>query len=169
MASSSHRPRKKRKLLPSFPPNNNLGDKSPAFPLVAFLWSARWATSPWVMLPLILIFVGLFRCAAGLWGFSGMATLHGLLVNPRRIVSNFQCKTSFHTIRRGLEIVSIYQCKALFHDTGGLLDEPLLSRSRICSHGMLADLRRTFQIYNARLPSITYWRPPMLHCSLHAK
>lgn len=80
---SSHRPRKKRKLIPSFedPQSANLvvvDTKSnavkPAFPLVAFLWPAR-GTSQWVVLPLILMIVGLFRWCAGLWGYSGMSTV----------------------------------------------------------------------------------------------
>ena len=79
--SSSHRPRKKRKLIPSFEDSSSANlvvteDKSnalkPAFPLVAFLWPARGVTSQWVVLPLILMIVGLFRWCAGLWGYSGM-------------------------------------------------------------------------------------------------
>ena len=44
----------------------------PAFPLAAFLWPARGTVSQWELLPLILMAVGLFRWAAGLWGYSGM-------------------------------------------------------------------------------------------------
>lgn len=42
----------------------------PKYPLAAFLWSARGA-SIWTVLPVILMVVGLFRWAAGLWGYSG--------------------------------------------------------------------------------------------------
>ena len=45
--------------------------QSPAFPLVAFFWPARKSTSQWVILPLVLMIVGLFRWCAGLWGYSG--------------------------------------------------------------------------------------------------
>ena len=47
------------------------GPQSPAFPLVAFFWPARKGTSQWVILPLVLMVVGLFRWCAGLWGYSG--------------------------------------------------------------------------------------------------
>ncbi|KAK1781913.1 ALG6, ALG8 glycosyltransferase family-domain-containing protein [Copromyces sp. CBS 386.78] len=43
----------------------------PSFPLAAFLWPARSSVSQWELLPLILMVVGLFRWAAGLWGYSG--------------------------------------------------------------------------------------------------
>jgi alpha-1,3-glucosyltransferase len=45
----------------------------PAYPLAALLWSARGKgpVSQWESLPLILMAVGLFRWAAGLWGYSG--------------------------------------------------------------------------------------------------
>lgn len=74
---SSHRPRKKRKATPSSAGPNHLvlakgSDKrSPAFPLASFLWSARAGVSQWLVLPLILMAVGLFRWAIGLWGYSG--------------------------------------------------------------------------------------------------
>lgn len=45
--------------------------RAPSFPLAAFLWPARGSVSPWEGLPLILMVVGLFRWAAGLWGYSG--------------------------------------------------------------------------------------------------
>lgn len=75
---SSHRPRKKRKVAISPGSNNNLildlgeGKQSPAFPLVSFLWAARAGVSQWLILPLVLMAVGLFRWAVSLWGYSGM-------------------------------------------------------------------------------------------------
>lgn len=45
--------------------------RTPSFPLSAFLWPARGSVSQWEVLPLILMVVGLFRWAAGLWGYSG--------------------------------------------------------------------------------------------------
>ena len=52
-------------------PEKKAGAQSPAFPLVAFFWPARKNTSQWVILPLVLMVVGLFRWCAGLWGYSG--------------------------------------------------------------------------------------------------
>lgn len=49
--------------------------KVPVFPLAAFLWPARGSVSQWEVLPLILMAVGLFRWAAGLWGYSGKCAL----------------------------------------------------------------------------------------------
>ncbi|CAK44533.1 ALG6, ALG8 glycosyltransferase [Aspergillus niger ATCC 13496] len=82
---SSYRPRKKRKLPSSFAGSNNSlivdvgGKASPAFPLVSFLWSARAGVSQWLVLPLILMAVGLFRWAVSLWGYSGFGVppMHG--------------------------------------------------------------------------------------------
>lgn len=45
--------------------------RTPSFPLSAFLWPVRGSVSQWEVLPLILMVVGLFRWAAGLWGYSG--------------------------------------------------------------------------------------------------
>ncbi|GFP59514.1 probable dolichyl pyrophosphate Man9GlcNAc2 alpha-1,3-glucosyltransferase [Trichoderma asperellum] len=45
--------------------------RTPSFPLAAFLWPARTSLSQWEVLPLVLMVVGLFRWAAGLWGYSG--------------------------------------------------------------------------------------------------
>ncbi|PWY92797.1 ALG6, ALG8 glycosyltransferase [Aspergillus heteromorphus CBS 117.55] len=82
---SSYRPRKKRKFPSSFTGSNNSlivetdGKASPAFPLVSFLWSARAGVSQWLVLPLILMAVGLFRWAVSLWGYSGFQVppMHG--------------------------------------------------------------------------------------------
>ena len=45
--------------------------QTPGFPLVAFFWPTRENTSQWVILPLVLMIVGLFRWCTGLWGYSG--------------------------------------------------------------------------------------------------
>lgn len=44
---------------------------APVFPLGAFLWAARSSVTQWEVLPLILMVAGMFRWAAGLWGYSG--------------------------------------------------------------------------------------------------
>ena len=77
---SPHKPRRKAKKggnsnaseVSSVAPSTKrapLGNR-PAYPLAAFLWPAR-NVSQWEILPLILMAVGLFRWAAGLWGYSG--------------------------------------------------------------------------------------------------
>lgn len=74
---SPHKPRRKAKQAVSSISNiHNVGtvetmSRAPAFPLAAFLWPARGTVSQWELLPLILMAVGLFRWAAGLWGYSG--------------------------------------------------------------------------------------------------
>ncbi|OAP57132.1 hypothetical protein AYL99_07869 [Fonsecaea erecta] len=88
--SHSHRPRKKRKQPPALIRSNTVTDIvkidpddecaiTPEFPLVAFLWPARGTTSQWILLPLILMIVGLFRWSVGLWDYSGYRTppMHG--------------------------------------------------------------------------------------------
>ena len=78
---NSRRPRKKGKFTTPPGSNNNLildigqGKQTPAFPLVSFLWAARAGVSQWLILPLTLIVVGLFRWAVSLWGYSGKRTL----------------------------------------------------------------------------------------------
>lgn len=80
---SSHRPRKKRKLLANSYPSSsfdlvidaNTSNPRPAFPLVAFLWPARGGVSQWLILPLVLMVVGLFRWATSLWGYSGACAI----------------------------------------------------------------------------------------------
>lgn len=78
-SSNSHRPRKKRKQIVR---SNTITDIvkidseddeaiTPEFPLVAFLWPARGTTSQWILLPLVLMIVGIFRWSVGLWGYSG--------------------------------------------------------------------------------------------------
>src|SRR5271170_5700899 len=78
---SPHKPRRKVKkggsdisTAPSERPSRSSppGHK-PTYPLTAFLWPARGSISQWEVLPLTLMAVGLFRWAAGLWGYSGKA------------------------------------------------------------------------------------------------
>ncbi|KAF2750778.1 glycosyltransferase family 57 protein [Sporormia fimetaria CBS 119925] len=59
--------------------------RKPAFPLVAFLWPAKGTVSQWVMVPLVLMAVGLFRWSTGLWGYSGYQSppMHGDLEAQR--------------------------------------------------------------------------------------
>lgn len=45
--------------------------RAPAFPLAAFMWPARSSSSQWEVVPLVLMVAGLFRWAAGFWGYSG--------------------------------------------------------------------------------------------------
>ena len=52
-------------------PDSKASAQTPAFPLVAFFWPARNNTSQWVILPVVLMIVGLFRWCTGLWGYSG--------------------------------------------------------------------------------------------------
>ena len=86
-ASSSHRPRKKRRqdvASSSFNGTLTLDPTSkkekPAFPLVAFFWPVRGtSTSQWVLLPCTLIVVGLFRWCTAIWPYSGFRKppMHG--------------------------------------------------------------------------------------------
>ncbi|KAI0533350.1 ALG8 glycosyltransferase family ALG6 [Xylaria digitata] len=71
--SSPHKPRRKTKKTAHFDSNVKPEAlvRSPTFPLEAILWPARSSLSQWEVLPLILMVAGLFRWAAGLWGYSG--------------------------------------------------------------------------------------------------
>lgn len=72
MASPSPRkPRRKPKKPAGGADRLDMLVRAPAFPLAAFLWPARSSSSQWEVLPLVLMVVGLFRWAAGLWGYSG--------------------------------------------------------------------------------------------------
>lgn len=80
MAGPSPSPHKPRRKANTKKPGNGGSEKAPrtealvrapAFPLAAFLWPARTSLSQWEVLPVILMVVGLFRWAAGLWGYSG--------------------------------------------------------------------------------------------------
>ncbi|KAH8593552.1 glycosyltransferase family 57 protein [Bisporella sp. PMI_857] len=95
-APSPHKPRKRPKKIGAGNGNENGSDVSsvvsstapskrssssgsrPTYPLAAFVWLGRNA-SQWEILPLILMAVGLFRWAAGLWGYSGFQNppMHG--------------------------------------------------------------------------------------------
>ncbi|PSR97564.1 glycosyltransferase family 57 protein [Coniella lustricola] len=67
-----HKPRRKGKNDDDFQlTKTDTLYRAPAFPLAAFLWPTRGSVSQWEVLPLILMVVGLFRWAAGLWGYSG--------------------------------------------------------------------------------------------------
>ena len=78
--------KKKRKAPISASANDSLispkakaGAQTPPFPLAAFFWPARGNTSQWVILPLVLMVVGLYRWCVGMWGYSGFQTppMHG--------------------------------------------------------------------------------------------
>lgn len=79
MAPPTHRPRKKRvngEAVAAVSNDSIISDpvtkiQKPAFPLVAFLLPARGTVSQWVVLPLILMVVGLFRWTTGFWNYSG--------------------------------------------------------------------------------------------------
>lgn len=89
MASpAGHRPRRRRKMEEgslahvahgTLDLDHATNARTPAFPLVAFLWPAKGTVSPWVSVPLILMAVGLFRWTVGLWGYSGFDSppMHG--------------------------------------------------------------------------------------------
>ncbi|KAG2169557.1 hypothetical protein JADG_009296 [Aureobasidium aubasidani] len=87
MAPTSHRPRKKRRDDQVSGPRSNAlivtdaetKQQKPAFPLVAFLLPAKGTVSQWIVMPLILMAVGLFRWATGFWGYSGLQKppMHG--------------------------------------------------------------------------------------------
>ncbi|KAI5459818.1 family 57 glycosyltransferase [Mariannaea sp. PMI_226] len=71
---SPHKPRSRAKKpgnTPRKPVRSEALVRTPAFPLASFLWPARTSSSQWEVLPLILMVTGLFRWAAGLWGYSG--------------------------------------------------------------------------------------------------
>lgn len=79
-SSSSHKPRKRAKIQNDTKSSASISqrimvspqDEKPSFPLAAFLWPARGGVSQWAVLPLILMFTGLFKWATGLWDYSGL-------------------------------------------------------------------------------------------------
>ncbi|KAL8645509.1 MAG: hypothetical protein Q9210_006668 [Variospora velana] len=90
--ASSQKPRKRRKddtpppkASQTVVPKSKPSTPSPQFPLASFLWPAKKSTSQWVILPLVLMAVGLFRWATGFWGYSGFNTppMHGDLEAQR--------------------------------------------------------------------------------------
>ena len=92
--SSSHKPRRKtKKATTEFDTSSKTEPltRTPSFPLVAFLWPARSSLSQWEVLPLVLMAVGLFRWAAGLWGYSGASFV---FLFSRVIATNFH--ENFH-------------------------------------------------------------------------
>ncbi|KAI9722702.1 MAG: hypothetical protein M1812_001633 [Candelaria pacifica] len=86
-SSSVHKPRKKKTSNQTLSVSQHVGARgdaklpasTPRFPLSSFLWPARGATSPWIVIPLVLMITGLFRWAVGLWGYSGfnVPPMHG--------------------------------------------------------------------------------------------
>ncbi|KAI0199132.1 glycosyltransferase family 57 protein [Astrocystis sublimbata] len=72
--ASPHKPRRKTKKTAHFDSSVKPEAlvRAPSFPLEAMLWPARTTLSQWETLPLILMAAGLFRWAAGLWGYSGL-------------------------------------------------------------------------------------------------
>ncbi|CAI4213692.1 unnamed protein product [Parascedosporium putredinis] len=68
---SPHKPRRRPRLDQGKLSKSEALVRAPAFPLASFLWPARSSVSQWEVLPLILMVAGLFRWAAGLWGYSG--------------------------------------------------------------------------------------------------
>ncbi|KAK0670383.1 family 57 putative glycosyltransferase [Cercophora samala] len=79
MAGHTPSPHKPRRKVKGAGGSSNLSNstsvessgRAPSFPLAAFFWPARGSASQWEILPIILMVVGLFRWAAGLWGYSG--------------------------------------------------------------------------------------------------
>ena len=112
-ASTPQHKAKKRKRDTPFPVNPSESDviqpgstkdsQSPAFPLVAFFWPAKTSTSQWVILPIVLMVVGLFRWVTGFWGYSGFQTppMHG----------DFEAQRHWMEITTGLPVSQWY-----FHD-----------------------------------------------------
>lgn len=68
--SPAHKPRRRKAADGQLSKSESLV-RAPAFPLASFLWPARGAVSQWELLPLVLMVAGLYRWAAGLWGYSG--------------------------------------------------------------------------------------------------
>ncbi|KAK5988909.1 putative dolichyl pyrophosphate Man9GlcNAc2 alpha-1,3-glucosyltransferase [Cladobotryum mycophilum] len=105
---SPHKPRRKPKK-PSSGADKSIRTKTeasvrtPSFPLAAFLWTARASSSQWEVLPLVLMVVGLFRWAAGLWGYSGF--------NKPPIYGDYEAQRHWMEITAHLPISQWY-----FHD-----------------------------------------------------
>jgi alpha-1,3-glucosyltransferase len=85
---SPHKPRRKAKRVGNGASNLSTTEsgplvRTPSFPLAGFLWPARGVASEWELLPLILMVVGLFRWAAGLWSYSGALSVPSTLLTLR--------------------------------------------------------------------------------------
>ena len=93
--------------------NKKAGVQSPAFPLVAFFWPARKSTSQWLILPLVLMFVGLFRWCAGLWGYSGTDPLFNCDSLPYLCQASRLLRCTVTTKPRGIGWRSRHNC--LYH------------------------------------------------------
>ncbi|KOS18978.1 putative dolichyl pyrophosphate alpha-1 [Escovopsis weberi] len=78
--------------------------RTPVFPLASFLWPARSSSSQWEVLPLVLMVVGLFRWAAGLWGYSGF--------QKPPMFGDFEAQRHWMEITASLPI-----CQWYFHET----------------------------------------------------
>ncbi|KAL4800608.1 ALG6, ALG8 glycosyltransferase family-domain-containing protein [Aspergillus venezuelensis] len=151
---SSYRPRKKRKSAALFAGSNNPltvdtgeGNPVPAFPLVSFLWGARAGVSQWLVLPLVLMTVGLFRWAVSLWGYSGFnippmygdfeAQRHWMEITTRLPLSkwytydlqywglDYPPLTAYHSWLLG-KIGSVFDPSWFALDTSRGLEDPLL-------------------------------------------
>lgn len=72
---SARKPRRKIAKKVDHLSKSDILVRSPTYPLEAFLWPARGSVSQWEIQPLILMVVGLFRWAAGFWGYSGMSVV----------------------------------------------------------------------------------------------
>lgn len=137
-SSYSHRPRKKRKLLTASSSNSNLdlildmhtSKASPAFPLVAFLWPARAGVSQWLVLPLILMIVGLFRWTTSLWGYSGrfMLTHHPTALRAKEMQATevLQCMVILKLRGTGWSLLFTcpFLCGISMTSSGGALTIP---------------------------------------------
>lgn len=144
----AHKARKRRKDITSGREErfiaeqapSNISTDRPAFPLQAFLWAARGGTSQWVGLPLVLMFVGLYRWAAGFWNYSGFKTppMHG----------DFEAQRHWMEITTHLPITQWY-----FHDLEWWgLDYPPLTAYHSWLLGKIGSIFSTqwFALYTSR-------------------
>lgn len=143
-----HKARKRRKDTPSdceeksdvTPASSQIYTLTPAFPLQAFLWAARGGVSQRVVLPLVLMFAGLYRWAAGFWNYSGYKTppMHG----------DFEAQRHWMEITTHLPITQWY-----FHDLEWWgLDYPPLTTYHSWLLGKIGSVFSTqwFALYTSR-------------------
>ncbi|KAI8628094.1 glycosyltransferase family 57 protein [Xylariaceae sp. FL1651] len=104
-APSPHKPRRKAKKTAHFDADVKPEAlvRTPSFPLEAILWPARTSLSQWEILPLVLMAAGLFRWAAGLWGYSGL--------QKPPMFGDYEAQRHWMEITTGLPISQWY-----FHD-----------------------------------------------------